>query len=216
MISLFNEQPLMLQWLPGLDRGVVLGVNRIGQVLIVIAAVMGIYQENALVLIRHSMQTLSFFVRAFADLVGWRWVKDEIGFGFPPETRLTDKQLYEDFAIGWQFSVSAILLFVLLMFTSRGPFGWLAYAFEVAWRGITIWAQVEPSFGLIVTTLAGSVGRLLVFFPLLILAMLACAIVARPYAFLFSQIAERLSPGHYRLAIFVVLSIGSLFVMTTT
>ena len=48
MPLLFSEVPVLLQLLPGLDRGVVVGVNRVGQMLVVAAGVMAIYQEQFL------------------------------------------------------------------------------------------------------------------------------------------------------------------------
>ncbi len=217
MLELFNEQPLILQWLPGLDRGVVLGINRVGQVLIVTAGLMALHQENWLGLISRSTQTIAVCIREFAAGTGWRWDKGEVGFTFPPEVDpLTEKQLHEDVDIKQHFVFSTIFFVILLWVTGRGPLGWLCFPFEVMWRGITIWLEVNASLGSIFTTLAESVGRLLVFIPLFCMVMLACAIVARPFAFLFSQVAERLSTGLYRLMISLVLIIGAFLVLVAT
>lgn len=49
MPLLFSGVPVLLQLLPGLDRGVIVGVNRVGQMLVAAAAgVMAIYQEQFL------------------------------------------------------------------------------------------------------------------------------------------------------------------------
>lgn len=217
MIELFNKQPLILQWLPDIDRGVVLGINRVGQVLIFIAALMSLHQENWLRLISRSTQTIAICIREFAAGSGWRWDKGEVGFTFPPEfDSLTEKQLHEDVDIKQQFVFSTIILLVLIAITGRGPLGWLCFPFEVMWRGITIWMDVKPSFGLIMATFAESMGRLLVFIPLFCPVRLAYAIIARPYAFLFSKVAERVSSGLYRLMITFVLIIGSFLLIVAT
>lgn len=61
-----------------------------------------------------------------------------------------------------------------------------------------------------------SVVRLLGFVPLFYLAILACVIVTRPYAFFLSHAAERISSGHYRLVMLIVFLIGSLLVAIAT
>ncbi|OGP31942.1 MAG: hypothetical protein A2073_06420 [Deltaproteobacteria bacterium GWC2_42_11] len=216
MIELFNEQPLLLQWLPSLDRGLVIGINRTGQVFIVISAFMCLFQDKLQVLISRSLGIVAVVIREFTAGAGWRWNKDEIGFEFPPEKPLTDEQVHEDVQIGKQFALSSILLVVLIAISGRGPLGWLLFPFEVMWRAITVWLEVQLSLWSIIDTLGGSLGRLFGFFPLLYLSILACAIIARPYAFIFSKMANYISHGLYQLAVSLVLITGLLLVLIAT
>lgn len=187
MVEFFSEQPLLLQWLPSLDRGLVIGINRVGQVLIVTAAFMSIYQDNLLALISRSLRIFAVVIREVTAGAGWRWNKDEIGFEFPPEKPLTDEQIHEDVQIGKQFILSSILLVVLLVISGRGPLGWLAFPFEVVWHGVTSWLEVQFSFWSIVGTFVGNFGRLVGFIPLLYLSILACALLLGPMLSYFQK-----------------------------
>lgn len=212
----FDEQPFLLQIVPGLDRGVIIGVNRIGQVLVVAAAMMAIYQDSLLVSLRRWLVTVAAVIRKSAAAVGWRWTRGDIGFKFPPEAPVTNGKFSEDAEMGKQFLFSTIFLAAVLWLSGRGPLGWLAFPFEVACRAITVWTETQWRVGWLAAALGESLLRLLGFLPLLYFAVLACVIVTRPYAFLFSRAADRISAGHYRLAMLVVLLIGSLFVMVAT
>lgn len=215
MIEFFKEQPLLLQWFPGLDNGLVIGINRVGQVLIVTAALMGLFQKNLVAVISRSLRIIAVVIREFTAGTGWRWDKDEVGFQFPPEN-LTTERIHEDVEIKKQFILSSILLLVLLSISGRGPLGWLAFPFEMVWRGITAWLAIQLSFWSILGTLIGSLGRFVGFIPLLYLAILANAIIVRPYAYFLSKIAELVSNWLYRLAVVFVLITGSLLVLIAT
>lgn len=213
MPSFFSDQPLILQFLPGLNHGVVISINRIGQVLIVSAALMHINQERLFALIPRWAQNAAFFIRYVAAQAGWNWSERSKGYEFPPRRRLDDKDFHEDVSIGWHFVFSTLFLGTVLWFWGRGPLGWLCFPFEFAFAGF---AEAQWSLGAIARTVARIILGLLAFFPLLYFAILACAIVARPYAFLFTKVAEKFSPGYYRLAVSVVLVVGSLLVIIAT
>ncbi len=99
-----------------------------------------------------------------------------------------------------------------------GPrsFGVVTFPFEVAWRGVTVWWEIQWTLSSVLTTLEASALHFLGFLPLLLLGIVLCTIVARPYAYVLSCVAERLSPGHIKAAIFTVLAIGSLLVLVAT
>ncbi|MEW6738290.1 MAG: hypothetical protein AB1325_00090 [Nitrospirota bacterium] len=215
-MDFFNDQPFLLQWLPKLDQGLVLAINRVGQIFIVTAAFMGLFIDKLPPLISISLKAISTAIREVAAGVGWRWSRDEIGFEFPREKPLTDEQISEDFQIGKQLALSSVLLIVLLTISDRGPLGWLLFAFEILWHAITVWFDVQLDCWSIICTFGGSIGRLIGFLPLVYLSMLACAIVVRPYAFVLSRIADYFSHGLYRIVAAIVLLTGSFFVIITT
>lgn len=216
MPTFFAEQPLLLQVLPTLDRGLLVGLNRVGQVLIVTAAMMAIYQEHLLGWIPRSLSAVSRFIRNLAAGAGWRWTHGDIGFEFPPERPLTDKHFHEDIEIRKQLVLSAVLLVIAIWLFGRGPLGWISFPFELAWQGITLWANVQWNIWSFAHSAGASSARLLAFFPMLYFSILACAIVARPFAFFFSHAAERIAAGHYRVAMVAVLLLGSLLVLVAT
>lgn len=212
MIELFKEQPLLLQWVPSLNHGLVIGIGRVGQILILTAALMGLFQTDLVAMISSFLHRVAIVIRKFSAGMGWRWDKDEVGFQFPP-SNLTTERIYEDIEIKKQFVLSSILLFILLSITGRGPLGWLVFPFEMVWRGITVWFEVHLTFWSILGTVIGSLGRFVGFMPLFFLSILACAIIVKPYAFLLSKIAELVSIWFYRLTIVLVLVTGSLLVL---
>ena len=214
MPSLFSELPVLLQLLPGLDRGVIVGVNRVGQMLVVAAGVMAIYQEQFLKVFLQWLRATATVLRLLAAGVGWSWSKGGVGIEFP--RLLSDKIFQEDVEVGKQVLISTLALAILLWFTGRGPLGWLSFPFEVAWSGITVWAHAQWNFWSFTSTIGESVMRLFGFVPLFYLAILACVIVTRPYAFFLSRAAERISSGHYRLVMLVVFLIGSFLVAVAT
>lgn len=90
MPLLFSEVPVLLQLLPGLDRGVVVGVNRVGQMLVVAAGVMAIYQEQFLMVFLQWLRATATVLRLLAAGVGWSWSKRGAEIVFP--RLLTDKK----------------------------------------------------------------------------------------------------------------------------
>ncbi len=124
MSSLFAEQSFLLQAFPTLGHGVMLGINRIGQVLIVSAVVMAFYQESLMRLVPRWLQTSANSIRNLAAAIGWRWAKGDVGLEFPPEISPTHEKFREDVEIGKQLRLSTVVLGALLWFWGRGPLGW--------------------------------------------------------------------------------------------
>jgi uncharacterized Tic20 family protein len=215
-MDLFNQQPLLLQLMPHLDRGLMLGINRIGQVIILVGALMAICQDKATEKLPKSLQKIASLIRWFAAIIGWRWDRGVYGLDFPPKYPLSDEQLKEDVNIGPQFILSSVLLVILIAITDRGPFGWIAFPFEVAWRGITVWFEIKFSIWSIIGTILGSYGRLCGFPFLLLFSIVACVIIVRPYAFLLSKTAELIPAWLYRTQTVIVCILGVLLTVITT
>jgi hypothetical protein len=216
MPELFSDQPFLLQWVPSLSHGLVVGINRIGQLLIVISALMAIFQDSLLLSFSQSLRVSATFIRKWAAIVGWRWTKNDVGFEFPPEKPLSDPQFQDDTDIAHQLVFSLIFLVIVAWLSGRGPIGWLSFPFEVAWKGLALWPAVHWNSWEPLMVAAETLGRLLAFVPLLYLSALACFVIARPFAFIFSQTSELVSVGHYRLAVTVVLLLGSFLVVVAT
>lgn len=216
MSEFFSDQPLLLQWVPALGRGLLMGINRVGQLLIVISALMALFQDSLLLSFSQSLQMSATFIRKCAAIVGWRWTKNDVGFEFPPEMPPTDPQFHEDVDIAQQLAFSCVIFATVVWFSGRGPFGWLSFPFEVAWTGLTLWAGVHWNSWELLAAVAETLGRLLAFVPLLYFATLACLIIARPFAFILSRAAERISVRYFRLTVAIILLLGSFLVLVAT
>jgi hypothetical protein len=178
---------------------------------------MGLYEHRLLRLASELLDITSTVIKELAAFAGWTWNKEGIGIEIGiRETPLTTEQVYSDVDIGKQLVFSSVLLTVLILTTDRAPLGWLAFPFEVLWHSISIWADVELSFASILSTIGLSIAKLFGFVPLLMLAILACAIVARPYGCILSIFAKRLSLRHIRTLNVVLLGIGSALVLLAT
>jgi len=216
MINLFYDQPLLLQWMPLLDQGLVLGINRIGQICIVTGTFMFIFVDKLQPLISRSLIALANFIRVVVAEAGLYWDREGYGFVWPREKPLSKEKADEEFQIGRKFLVSLVFLGILISISGRGPLGWLLFPFEVLLRAFTVWFEVQFSLWSIIVTLGSSIGRLFGSFLLLILSIFACAIVVRPFAYVLSRIADYISQGLYRLVASIVFIIGSFLVFITT
>lgn len=216
MPAFFSDQPFLLQWVPDLSRGLVIGINRVGQLIIVISALMALYQDSLLLSFSQSLQASATFIRKCAAIVGWRWTKNDVGFEFPPEKPPSDPQFHEDTSIAQQLAFSSIFFAAVVWFSGRGPIGWLSFPFEVAWSGLALWSEVHWNSWEPLVAIAETLGHLLASIPLLYFAILACVVIARPFAFIFSRASERVSVRHFRLTVTIVLLLGSFLVLVAT
>ena len=216
MHAFFGDLPLLLQWMPDLSRGFVVGINRLGQLLILVSAFMALYQDSFLPFLAQSLRKSASFIRKSAAVVGWRWTRHDVGFEFPPEKPLSDPQFQKDTDVAHQLMFAAILFGLLAWLSGRGPFGWLAFPFEVVWNGLTLWSNVHWASWEPLRAFAETLGRLLAFIPLSYFAVLACIVIARPFAFVLSRGSKRVSVLGFRFVSAVLLVLGSCLVLVAT
>ena len=216
MRAFFGDLPFLLQWMPDLNRGLVVGINRFGQLLVLVSAFMALYQESLAPTLAQSLRKSASFIRKSAAFVGWRWTRHDVGFEFPPEKPSSNPQFQEDTDVVHQLIFSVILFGLLVWLSERGPFGWLAFPFEVVWNGMALWSHVHWGSWEPLVAFAETLGRLLAFIPFSYFAVLACIVVTRPFSFVLSQGAERVSVGGFRFASAVLLIVGSCLVLVAT
>jgi len=216
MHAFFGDLPFLLQWMPDLSRGLVVGINRLGQMLILVSAFIILYQDSLAPSLAQSLRMSAGFIRRSAAFVGWRWTRHDVGFEFPPEKPSSDPQFQEDTDVARQLIFAAILFGLLAWLSERGPFGWLVFPFEVVWNGLALWSNVHWVSWEPLRAFAETFGRLLAFIPLSYFAAVACIVIARPFAFLLSRGAARVSVLGFRLVSTVLLVIGSCLVLVAT
>lgn len=217
MISVFGDQPFIVQLLPALDKGIVVAINRAGQVLVVFAGFLSIYQDAVMTLIKRLLLIISYIVKELCHATGWRWEDDNFGFELGSGgKRITDQQVQSDALLGLQLVISVVVMLTLMTATGTGPLGWLAYPFEFLWQVVATWLAVKGTFVSVISIVAETVGRIFAFPFVLVLSLVACAIVIRPYGSMMSLASKHLSVGHYRSLNFFTLVLGGTMVLVAT
>jgi len=215
MYDFFGEAPLLTQAIPNIEKGIVLAINRIGQVILVLAGFLSIYQDNILYVAKQTLRIGSMILKELCHGAGWKWYDDEIIIG-DHDGYATNAQVYSDANPMAQFILSSIVLVVLLATTGRGPLGWIAFPFEFFWGSVSAWKTTAWAAFPVIALLGKIAGSLFVLPIILFFSLLSCAIVVRPYASLMSITSKYMSVVHYRILNFGILLIGAILVLIAT
>lgn len=208
---IFNEQPVLIQWFPQISHGLVISLNRFGQILIFVAGIVALYQEQIVVTLPKWLRVFAYHIRKYAAEFGWRWTESDCGVTFPPETAIPYEQLKKTNDFG-EIIYSITLSTLLIWYFGKSPFEWILLPFSFVWKELStlsfatldIWTSIKTIFVLIS------------FFPMLFFVVLALLVALQPIAYLFSIFANRVSDGSYRLSIAIVFICGSALVLIAT
>ena len=208
---IFNEHPILLQWFPHFNHGVVIGINRFGQILLLVAGIMALYQERIINTLPEFLKFLAYQLRRYAAEFGWQWTESSCGITFPPEAPI----LYEELKNSNDFSeviFSIILLIFLTWYFGKSPFELILLPFSIGWRELSILSFATLN----IWTSIKALLILISFFPTLLFIALLVLVILQPIAYLFSTIANRVSDGSYRLSIAILFICGSILVLIAT
>ena len=207
---IFNEQSVLIQWFPQLSHGLVIGFNRLGQILLIVAGIMALYQEQIVVTLPKWLRVFAYHIRKYAAEFGWRWTESDWGVTFPPETAIPYEELKKTNVFG-EVIFSITLLTLLIWYFGKSPFEWILLPFSFVWKEFSTLSLAT----LDIWTLIKAIFVLISFFPMLFFVVLALLVVIQPIAYLFTRTANRISDGSYRLSIAFVFICGSALVLKT-
>lgn len=224
MATLFSEVSLLAQWAPTIDKPSVMGINRLAQVVVLAAALLGIYPDPIRILISKITYGVTRFSKMVIRILGFSWGKEGPMIQWPPEadSNTTDDELFGDYELKQQLLVSLVLLPILIAI-QHIYWGWFPSLGSYGMRIFELWFEVPWSINSVMLGLLESIGRLLSL-PVLAFIKLAALIVywaawllvAWAAATLLSVLGRNLNSEFFRAAIAVLMLLSGLLVMFTT
>jgi hypothetical protein len=224
MVDLFSETPFLLQVIPSLSKSSVLAINRLGQLTVLVSAILALFPEEVSYVLQLFLRAVSFIVKAVVRLLGFSWGKNGWEFAWPPEAdgSVPDEHIWGDFELRKQF-IAAIVLLVVQYAVSSISWSWYPNPSEIFFRAFSLWSETEFTFISVVGSLIGCIWRLIAVVPVALLKIVAVflygvswLVVCWAAACFLSAALKHLSSILFRSVIALVLMIGAIAVVITT
>jgi hypothetical protein len=210
MSPLFQETPLILQWLPGLSVGTVLFLNRLGQTVLIIIGAQAFYETHMYRILLESLQffgKLDKYVYVTFSLRGCA-----VGFG----KREGINQHEKNIGFPALLILSGIVMILTLFVSDHSPVYWLAYPFLQLWKAFTVWGGIRWDILAIIWTPIKSILFLMWTFMSLTLIITAITIPTKTLLVIAVFLAARFSPFAYKAMSFLAFVASAGLVLLTT
>jgi len=205
----WSETPIILQFIPSINKSLIVFLNRLGQILIFLFAIQALYETR---IYNFSIGYLARIGRFYRYLPLIIEIGPSIGLYFGAEAKGK-----RDVGLPIYLLLSAAIILLFLFVTEHGLLYWLVYPFLQLKKAIIIWNSIEfKIWSILLTFLICVLYLCWAYISVAIVTIPAFFIPSKTTLLLVDHISRRFSPRIYRFLLIIELAIGSGLVLLTT
>ncbi len=210
MNQLFQETPLIVQWLPDLPPSTVLLLNRLGQSILIIFGIQSFYESQMYpVFLKplHFLRKLDKYVYVIFTRTGFAVGICNRGSPIPHEKNLGFPAL---------LILSGIVIILTFFISDHSPIYWFAYPFLQLWKAFTTWGGIRWDILAIIWTPVKSL--LLFIWAIMSFTLISTAIIipTKTLLVIVGFLEDQFSPFVYKAVLVLAFITGAGFVLVTT